>query len=109
MSNHKLVIDKDVVKNDALSTKQYPESDRLKYQLFYQLSRITREKGALKHDDRLDALAMAVQYWVDRLNVDVEKQMHENKLQQLEEFRKKYSQVEPSLNNKRGNRLRRWR
>lgn len=37
----------------------------LALRMFYQMTRITKERGALKHDDRLDALAMAVAYWVE--------------------------------------------
>ena len=33
----------------------------------YQMTHITAERGALTNDDRLDALAMAVQYWVDEM------------------------------------------
>ena len=35
--------------------------------LAYQMTRLCREKGALKHDDRVDALAMGVAYFTDRL------------------------------------------
>ena len=38
----------------------------------YQLSRITRDRGALRHDDRLDALSMACGYWVEHLAQSVD-------------------------------------
>jgi hypothetical protein len=38
-----------------------------RYQLFFQMTRITRDKGALAKDDRIEALAMAVGYWAERL------------------------------------------
>lgn len=41
-----------------------------RYMLFYQLARITKSKGALKHDDRLDALAIAVKYFQEALLQD---------------------------------------
>ena len=44
-----------------------------RYQLFFQLTRMTRDKGALAKDDRLDALAMAVAYWSKALAVETEK------------------------------------
>ena len=34
---------------------------------------MTRDKGALAKDDRLDALAMAVAYWSKALSVETEK------------------------------------
>ncbi len=37
-----------------------------------QLTRIDRERGALKHDDRIDVLAATVEYYEDYLGVDVD-------------------------------------
>ena len=41
----------------------------------YQMTRLTADRGALTNDDRLDALAMACQYWVDAMAQDVEVRM----------------------------------
>ena len=41
----------------------------------YQMTRVRAERGALTNDDRLKALAMAVQYWVDAMAQDAEVQM----------------------------------
>jgi len=38
--------------------------------LFRQMTRITRDKGALRHDDQIDALAIAANYWVERMDRD---------------------------------------
>ncbi len=69
MMRHRLVVDLGVVKQDLQETLH---SDRLMYSLFYQMSRITRDRGSLRHDDRLDVLAMAVRYWVDAMARDEE-------------------------------------
>lgn len=45
----------------------------IKYGLMYQPTRITRDRGALAHDDRLDALAMAVAFWVGQMIRDNDK------------------------------------
>ena len=37
--------------------------------LFYQMSRMCRQKGAVKHDDRLDCLAQGVKYFTDALHI----------------------------------------
>jgi hypothetical protein len=37
--------------------------------LFYQMSRMCREKGAVKHDDRLDCLAQGVKYFTDAMGI----------------------------------------
>ena len=40
--------------------------------LFYQMSRMCREKGDVKHDDRLDALAQGVKYYTDALSISAQ-------------------------------------
>jgi len=77
LNQHRLVVDTALVRADLKEPEQ-------KNQLFYQLTRITRDRGALKHDDRLDALAMAVAYWVDQLGRDVEGE-EERRLAELQE------------------------
>jgi len=62
MNTHRLVIDELLVKEDF---KLDPD-----HQLFRQMTRITREKGALRHDDQIDALAIAANYWVERIDRD---------------------------------------
>ena len=69
MNQHRLVINKDVIDWDYNSNKDAPPEVRMLYMLFYQMSRMCREKFAVKHDDRLDALAQGVQYYTDALAI----------------------------------------
>lgn len=84
MNQHRLVIDKGLIKKD------YDSAPDPKYSLFYQLTRVTKDKGALIHDDRLDALAGAVAYWVEQMGRDTDKaaQSHRERLidAELERF-----------------------
>lgn len=77
LNQHRLVVDTLVLKKDYEA-----EPNR---QLFYQLTRITRDKGALVHDDRLDALSIAVSYWVQHMARDQEKAADEHKEALLEQ------------------------
>lgn len=79
MNQHRLVVHRDVVMWDYNSTKNLPPETAFKYQLFYQMSRITRDRGALSRDDRLDCLAIAVGYWVEQMGQDVDKRMEQRK------------------------------
>jgi len=83
MNQHKLVIDKKVIKQDYESTQHLPPEQSLRYQLMYQLTRITAERGALSNDDRLDSLAMAVQYWVDAMAQDADRQINSRREEML--------------------------
>jgi hypothetical protein len=60
MNNHRLVIDDLLIKEDF---KQQPD-----HQLFRQMTRLTKDKGSLRHDDAIDALAIAANYWVERMD-----------------------------------------
>ncbi len=69
MNQHKLIVDRSVVEWDYSSNKDAPPEERLLYMLFYQMSRMCREKGAVKHDDRLDSLAQGVKYFTDAMGI----------------------------------------
>lgn len=66
----KLVIHEDLIQKDFLSIQKYASDNRGTYSLFWQLARITRDKKSLLHEDRLDALAGSVRYWVEALAQD---------------------------------------
>ena len=73
MNQHRLVINHAVIHKDFKSTQLYPHEKALKYQLAYQLTRVTKERGSLVHDDRLDVLAIAARYWIDQIAMTQDK------------------------------------
>ena len=85
LNAHRLVFDPSVITLDYKSAQAYPIEIQTKYMLFYQLSRITREKNSLTHDDRLDALSIAVAYWVQQMAADVNQNMVDRKQELLQQ------------------------
>lgn len=85
MNQHKLVIDPKVIQKDYDSVQNMPPEKGMKYMLTYQMTRITKQRGALAHDDRLDVLAMAVQYWVDQMAADADTEIRTRKEERLDE------------------------
>jgi hypothetical protein len=69
LNQHRLVVDRGVFDWDYKSNPDAPPEERLLYMLFYQMSRMCREKGAVKHDDRLDCLAQGVKYYTDAMAI----------------------------------------
>jgi len=69
LNQHRLIIDRGVIEWDYNSNRDDAPENRLQYMLFYQMSRMCREKGAVKHDDRLDSLAQGVKYFTDSLSI----------------------------------------
>ena len=83
LNQHRLIVNRSVIDWDYSSNKDCAPESRLLYMLFYQMSRMCREKGAVKHDDRLDVLAMGVKYYTDALAISAYEQV---KLREREEF-----------------------
>jgi hypothetical protein len=54
--------------------------------LFYQMSRMCREKGAVKHDDRLDALAQGVKYFIDAFGISAQEEINQRKRLEWEDL-----------------------
>ena len=90
MNQHRLVVDPKVIKRDFESAQGYTPEMQLKYQLFYQMSRITRDKGSLAHDDRLDALSIAVNYWVEQMAQDANRKIMDRKTEILKQETEKF-------------------
>jgi hypothetical protein len=75
MANHRLVVDPKVA-NDTT--------------LMHQLTRLTRERGALAHDDRIEALSGAVGLFRDQLQVDPESRKKRQDQVELEKMVKEW-------------------
>lgn len=84
MNQHRLVIDPTVLQKDYDSVQHLPPEKAMRYMLTYQMTRITRQRGALAHDDRLDVLAMAVQYWVEQMAADADTEIRVRKSELLD-------------------------
>lgn len=63
LNQHRLVFSYSAVEKDI--NEALVDSKRIGYSLIHQLSHITKDRGSLQHDDRLDALTIGVSYWKD--------------------------------------------
>ena len=75
MNQHRLVVDRKVIEWDFASNPKLPPEERIGYMLFGQMSKMTRAKFAIRHDDRLDCLAQGVKYFTDCLAVSALEQI----------------------------------
>ena len=85
MNQHKLIIDPRVIQKDYDSVQNRPPEKAMRYMLAYQMTRITKDRGSLAHDDRLDVLAMAVQYWVEQMAANADQEILDRKTQLLDQ------------------------
>ena len=85
LNQHRLIIDRGVIEWDYASNQDSPAEERLLYMLFYQMSRMCRDKRAVKHDDRLDCLAQGVKYFTDALSISAQDQIRLRKSEEWEQ------------------------
>jgi hypothetical protein len=90
ISSHRLIVDRTVIEKDSQVIRDGENQSPYRYQLFYQLSRITRERGALSQDDRIDALAMAVTYWTESMARDTEKAVQVSRDKEMDKELKRF-------------------
>ena len=81
LNQHRLIIDQRLIDWDYRSNGDMAPEERLPRMLMYQLTRMCREKGAVKHDDRVDALALGIKYFQDILATSAKEAAIEQKRQ----------------------------
>ncbi len=84
LMSHKLVISPEVIESDFRTAQKYEQAVRLSKMLIYQMTRITTERGCLRHDDRLDALSIAVARFTEQMARDEELGISEHRAELLD-------------------------
>jgi len=77
LNQHRLIVSPQLIRADFDTNDPH-------YQLFYQLTRITKDRGCLRNEDRIDALAIGVAYWIEQLSVDSTRQVEDFKERKLQ-------------------------
>jgi len=90
ISRHKLIVDKKVIEDDYKTAQAYEADAKFTKTLVYQMTRVTYDRGSLKHDDRLDALAIAVNYWVEQMAQDADRGIASEKSEALDRELQKF-------------------
>lgn len=90
LAGHRIVLDESVVTQGTKDRSRSGDPDAVFKTPFYQLTRITRDKGCLKYDDLIDAFAGGVRWCTARMarDADYEVQAREDERFQkdLDEF-----------------------
>ena len=86
LNQHRLIVNKSVIEWDYNSNRQAAPEERLLYMLFYQMSRMCKQKYAVKHDDRLDCLAQGVKYYIDALSISAQEQINLRKREEWDDM-----------------------
>jgi hypothetical protein len=80
ITSHRLVVNAGVFRNDfRVDYKDVEEAKRRFYRLTYQLTRITKVKGALRHDDRVESLSAGCEHFSERLQKALDEEQGKSK------------------------------
>lgn len=90
LNQHKLIVNRQVILDDFKYSEKYPSEKKSIYNVFYQLTHITRDSGCLAHDDRLDALEMGISQLVESMSLDVDEQIKIREDEELLEILEEY-------------------
>lgn len=93
LQTHRVGFDRRVIEDDNRLMKEAQDDLAMSYSLVYQMTRLTQERGALLHDDRLDCFAMACQWFQEQAAQDQNTRMSYRTTELLE------AMVEDSLGN----------
>lgn len=85
ISRGSFILNETIIEEEQIQTARYEPSKRVLYSLFHQLSKMTRERDCLMHDDRADALEGACRFWVKYLAINQAEQVKRMRDQQWKE------------------------
>lgn len=84
---HRLVVDRRIIEKDIEIQSSH---DRSKYSFVQQYTRMEKTRGALPHDDRVEAVSMAVEYFTERMAITQDKAHEARKLAQWREVEREF-------------------
>lgn len=82
LKSHRIVMSKEVVEKDLRQPVVHSG--------LYQMTHMQEARGALKHDDMVDVLALAVAYWQEQMNADANKAEDKRKAKAEAEWERQF-------------------
>ena len=83
INSNRLIFNRSIIESDIASRRAYGLRERDSYSLFHQIRYLTRDRQALQHDDRLDALSGALKFFAELLIVNQEEMIKDIEKEQL--------------------------
>lgn len=110
LNQHRLVLAPEAVQSDYDTVMdRYNPEEAPSYSLIYQLTRLSKDKGALKHDDRLDCLAMLVAWFTNLLKNDQYQAAQRRKEEMFDKMLEDFINNHPEATGGRSNDLNLWK
>lgn len=75
VSSHKLVINQSVLMSDFNTVQNYPVDLRNQYRMLFQFQKLTRDRGSLLHEDRIESIAIGLRHLKSAIMVDEDRKV----------------------------------
>ena len=72
LASHRIVIDEECVDQIMKDRTKSSDRDAVLKTAFYQMTRLTSDRGCLKYDDLIDALGGGIRWWTERMARDID-------------------------------------
>ena len=83
MQTHRVAIARHVIEADAELIRNAKDDRDVSYSFVHQLTRLTHDRGSLLHDDRIDVVAMAVQFFQEQAALDQKSRARDRSMELL--------------------------
>jgi hypothetical protein len=90
LAGHRMVIDSKLVKRITAAKDHSHDVEAALKSGFFQMTRLTKERGCLKYDDWIDALSGGVRWWTEMMGLDVTKEAKVRKRERFEHELQKF-------------------
>jgi hypothetical protein len=109
LNQHRIIVDPKAIQSDYDTVMEnYNPEDAPSYSFIYQLTRLSKDRGALRHDDRLDCIAMLVAYFTEMLKNDQHLAEKNRKEQELDDMLEEFIRQHPESTGGRTDKSKLW-
>ena len=91
LASHRVIIDEACVDSIMADRSKSRDRDAVFKTAFYQMTRLTRDRGCLKFDDLIDALAGGVRWWTERMARDIDQDLTARDEERLDQMLQDYA------------------
>lgn len=106
LNQHRLILNKQLVNKDFQSSDAYDVSTDVahQYQSLWQLTRLTKDKACLPHDDRIDVLSIAAAHFTSQVRIEADKAIKKHRDKESDKRIREFLKLNDSIwrhNNKK--------
>ena len=93
VAGHKLVVNISVITENIATTQRYEAANRTTFNMLHQFANVTRDKGSLLHEDRLESVQIAASELMQEIRMVAEEELERKTILDMEKERQNPNSV----------------